>query len=451
MDEQFPVIQGFTPINRPVQSSATVQSSAAATLSEGPETNEQSIGKATTLACKPRKRNGTKTTKADSGIVKPPKKPRATKRRPSKIRLMSPPRLAKAQGLEQSSILSRQDEPLPQSEGSFPDEALDFLPADQMGWLGDFFDTAEETSKVVDADDKFSHLNDKKLPLSDQEDCFEVDRKGKKRRIANNHDILIHEDVETPVQDPFADADLDIELSNLTIPSLKRDHSQSPPVTQRTPPTSPAQKAPTTPYTPGKRKIRVKFIPKRREPTAVTARKPLTPIPTPNTTPHQISFAPDGKPIPVIRPPFPASVLPRSPVTGVSPTTVLRTCLRVGEALNAASFSLRNSVDALIELYCRCKYSDREPNGYKQYFELVDLFTPDRSPVLNGVYAIWKGVGLWELDSSVFLGDKGRGKMARVLGRIRRGEGGKGWELTILSIWEATWEDVEVVKGVICA
>ena len=442
-DQDAPVIQGFTPINWHFRSSVDPlrKSNDATTLLERPGRKKKPVGKASTAARNPRKRNGTETAKSDSVIVNPPKRLRVRRSRSPNFQTeatsLSFP--AQAQGSEPMSIRSRTDgrQVTSQDEDSVFDEALDSLPIDE--------------SIGVYATDKFFHTNDDNSPMSDQEDCFEVDRNGKKQRFTNTGDVLIYKDVEAHAQDPFADEELDTELLNLSIPSLKRDDGESPPLTQRTPPGSPAQKAPNTQYTSGKRRIRVKFIPKREEATAITVSKPLSPISSPNTASHRIPFTPDGKSIPVVRPSFPASVLPRSPVTGLSPATVLRTCLRIGEALNAASISLRNSVDALIELYCRIKYSDREPNGYKQFFEFVDLFNPDRSPVLNGVYAIWKGVELWDFDSRAFLGDKGRGKMARVLGRMKRGEGGKGWEFTILSIWEATWEDVGVVKGIICA
>ena len=504
-DQDAPVIQGFTPINLPFRSGVdpSRKSNDATTLLERPEKKKKPVGKASTAACKPRKRNGTETAKPDSVTVNAPKRLRVRRSRSPnfQVEATSPSFPVQAQGSEPMGICSRTDERqvMSQDEDSVFDEALDSIPIDEMDASRssrvlietadneDFINmTTTESSPAkgvelwsssqrpqttsdnprlnpsvepkdesigIYAIDKFSHINDDDSPMSDQEDCFEVDRNGEKQRISNTGDVLTYKDAEALAQDLFADEELDTELLNLSIPSLKRDDGESPPLTQRTPPRSPAEKAPHTQYssTSGKRVIRVKFIPKRREATAITASKPLSPISIPKTAPHQITFAPDGRPIPVVRPPFPASVLPRSPVTGLSPTTVLRTCLRIGEALNAASISLRNSVDALVELYCRIKYSDREPNGYKQFFEFVDLFNPDRSPVLNGVYAIWKGVELWDFDSRAFLGDKGRGKMARVLGRIKRGEGGKGWEFTVLSIWEATWEDVGVVKGIVCA
>ena len=468
IDPAAPVIQPFTPVNQPLTNSINpLQISSTATkLVERPTKKTKPVGNFSTVAGKSRKRKGTEIEKLDSVIVKAPKTSRVRRPRPS----------TSQKSLDKKDVRKA-------FQRTKPGETM----ADSKG------------TKV---DDEFSHADDDEFPMSDLEDYFEVDCNGKEQRIANNSDVLICEDVEAiaqdhfadedldiellnlsipsdvdaleqdpfadegldielvnlsilsdveaPAQDPFADEDLDIELLNLSVPSLDCHNGHSSSLTQRTPPRSPVQKAPTLPYSSCKTAVRAKFIPDCREAPAIVTRMPLSPISSPNTTPHQISFASDGRSTPVFRPPFPASVLACSPVKGLSSKTVLRTCFRIGQALSAASSSLRNSIDAVIELYCCVKHSDREPNGYKQFFELEDLFKPDGSPILNAVYAIWKGVELWEIDSRAFLGDGGRGKMARVMGRMKRREGGQGWEMTVLNIWEATWEDVGVVKGIVC-
>lgn len=56
-------------------------------------------------------------------------------------------------------------------------------------------------------------------------------------------------------------------------------------------------------------------------------------------------------------------------------------------------------------------------------------------------------------DSSVFLGHKGKGKIARVVGRMKKRDGGSGstgFSIQILLIWEADWEDVEFFRKVVC-
>lgn len=189
------------------------------------------------------------------------------------------------------------------------------------------------------------------------------------------------------------------------------------------------------------------------------APKSFTPKKSPNVKldgrqandPCSIQCSSDGNRLPFARPSFPKSILPRSPILGLSSATVLRTCFRIGEALNAATQASRSNTDAVIELYARVSTSSRDPNGgFKQHFQFVDLFT-DR-PHLNATSIIWKGVGLWDQDSKVFLGEEGRGKMCRALGRIKKRDAwAGGCEMNVLSIWEVDWEDVGVAKGLVCS
>ena len=304
-----------------------------------------------------------------------------------------------------------------------------------------------DTRDVDEASEVPADDNDD-FPLSDQDDCFEVDSYGEKKEIYNK--IIDHADPATLAEDPFADEDLDAELLSMSAAAPAHEEGQSPPFTQRTPPKPKFRWMPLTPYTASKPPQRSRPPVHTPNTAPIATRTPLSPI-SPNTSPRHISVTPDGKPLPFIRPHFPTPVLPRSPIPGLSPTTILRTCFRIGEALNAASLAIRSSSDAIIELYCRVKHSGRDANGYKQFFEFADLFNPDKPPFLNGVYAIWKGVNLWDHDSRAFIEGKGQGKMARVVGRIKRGDGGKGWEMNVLNIWEAGWDDVAVVKGVICS
>jgi len=84
----------------------------------------------------------------------------------------------------------------------------------------------------------------------------------------------------------------------------------------------------------------------------------------------------------------------------------------------------------------------------KQHFVLADLFH-DRPPYINGVYELWKGVELWDYDSQRFLDSTDGTKMCRCIGKMKRED--HRWKLTILNVWEATWEDIEYVKGIVCA
>ncbi|KAL9039387.1 MAG: hypothetical protein Q9214_004901 [Letrouitia sp. 1 TL-2023] len=166
---------------------------------------------------------------------------------------------------------------------------------------------------------------------------------------------------------------------------------------------------------------------------------------------HFVDFNADGSPIPFIRPPFPNPIDPRSPIVGLHPRTVLRTCFRIGEALNAASVALRSDFEAIIELYARVLHSERPRDSVKQHFHLADLFTGGKPPFLQGTYSLWKGQKLWDMDAAAFLGETGKGKMARLVGRIRPDENRKALEMLILSVWEIDWEDVGIAKGMVCS
>lgn len=196
----------------------------------------------------------------------------------------------------------------------------------------------------------------------------------------------------------------------------------------------------------------------------------------PNTprNPHHWSLTP-----PIVRPPFPSIVQARSPITGISSSCVLRTCFRIGEALNAGCRAARTGQNVLLELYARVTSSYREIEGAeetgKQHFQFADLFS-DRGPVVQGYWENWKGVGLWEDDSAAFLRDDGEGevdgfedvdantrgtegaqkhemqkeaRLCRAMGRMTRE--GRQWIFVISCIWEAGWEDVEYVRGIVCA
>ena len=166
---------------------------------------------------------------------------------------------------------------------------------------------------------------------------------------------------------------------------------------------------------------------------------------------HTVTSDTHGEPLPFVRPLFPKSVRDRSPIIGLTSQTVLRTCFRIGEALNAAAIASRSSTEAIIELYARVLHSERQHGSVSQCFQFSDLFTADKPPYLSGSYDLWKSSDLWEHDSKAFLGLGGQGKIARVVGRIKRNRQGLGCKMTVLSIWEANWEDIGWVKGIVCA
>lgn len=139
---------------------------------------------------------------------------------------------------------------------------------------------------------------------------------------------------------------------------------------------------------------------------------------------------------PIVRAPFPTPILDRSPLFGATNTTILRTCFRIGEALNAGCQAVRTGKDVLLELYARVKHYYRDGRG--QHFVLHDLYH-DRAPYLTATCGLW--------DQSLGSEDDEEGTMCRVIGRMKR-DGGAKWKVEVLRIWEVGWEDVEYVAGI---
>ena len=230
------------------------------------------------------------------------------------------------------------------------------------------------------------------------------------------------------------DYDVDNGLTDLMV-----DESQHLQVTSETP-----TKRPSSP--------KLQWLPPKNY---TPAKSSQIPVSSHHNPPQRLRVDSNGDIPPFVRPPFPNPVRDRSPILGLTNRTVLRICFRIGEGLNAAAVASRTNVDAIVELYARIVSSSREASGgYKQHFQFGDLFT-DKPPYLSGLYTLWKGVGLWDNDSKELGGEQGRGKMVRVLGRIKkkepRHEQGPAVEMIVLSIWEVDWEDIRVAKGIACS
>ncbi|KAF2258126.1 hypothetical protein CC78DRAFT_538024 [Lojkania enalia] len=146
---------------------------------------------------------------------------------------------------------------------------------------------------------------------------------------------------------------------------------------------------------------------------------------------------------PIVRPPFPLLVRDRSPVIGLSPDMLLRTCFRVGEAINAGCSAVRNGKNVILELYAKVRSSHRDNS--KQNFVFCDIYH-NKPPYINAAYdvAIWKSVELFNYDSGRLLQE---GRICRCIGRMKRT--GNVWEMTVMNIWEATWEDISWTEGIV--
>jgi len=149
---------------------------------------------------------------------------------------------------------------------------------------------------------------------------------------------------------------------------------------------------------------------------------------------------------PITRPPPPETARDRSPVAGLKVDETLRTCFRIGEALNSGCNAARINRNLIIELYARVVCSQRHPDKQEQRFIFADLFH-NRAPFIEGTYTGWKGVELWDFDSAAFVGANGQGRLCRCITRVKRN--GPAWGLSILSIWEVTWDDIDHVHGIL--
>jgi hypothetical protein len=139
-------------------------------------------------------------------------------------------------------------------------------------------------------------------------------------------------------------------------------------------------------------------------------------------------------------------IMDRTSLSGVSNTSALRTCFRVGEALNTGCHAVRNNRNLILELYARITSSWRdEKPSRKQHFVIHDLYH-DKPPFINGTFELWDQSTLWDDDSRPFLDASTSGMMCRMIAKMKR-DGGK-WRLEILSIWQADWEDVEHVAEI---
>ena len=267
--------------------------------------------------------------------------------------------------------------------------------------------------------------------------------------FSRNHSSSILENGFTPSfadhEDSFEDDDLDEELVKLTSPSK----------TTTSPLSSPSPSSPKLKWLPSKY-----FTPSQAGQVSTLSSSPRSssPLPSPvkisnpssyiGSPPHVILFSRSGDPIPFPLLPIPKPCRDRSPIHDLSPSPTIRTCFRIPEALSAAATATHSSSDILIELYARVAHSHRE--GVQQHFRFGDLFGAETGPALNGRFALWEGCPLYDHDSVVFLGEEGKGKMARAVGRMKR-EVGKAWEMMVLSVWEVEWEEIGVVRGTVCA
>lgn len=162
--------------------------------------------------------------------------------------------------------------------------------------------------------------------------------------------------------------------------------------------------------------------------------------------PQDSPLIPQPRP-PIQRAPFPDTVGSHSPITGLSADTCLRTCFRIGEALNAGCNAVRQNRNILLDLFARVS-SSRFVHGKssrQQYFQLFDLFH-DKTPHVEAVY---ESAGKRVLDTHAgnFLGlDLSSPLICRCTGKMERRNG--KWVLVLLGIRSAQWDEIDYVAGI---
>jgi hypothetical protein len=147
-----------------------------------------------------------------------------------------------------------------------------------------------------------------------------------------------------------------------------------------------------------------------------------------------------------VRPRPPPPVRDRSPIIGVSASSNLRVCFRIGEAIKFGHAAINTNQTVVFELYARVAFSEREAAGVKQHFEFWDIFH-DKPPYVAGHYDLWKGNDLWDYESGQFLEVNDEKKFCRCICRPKKVD--DKLTLMILNIWESSWDDVEYVKGIV--
>ncbi|KAK4190996.1 hypothetical protein QBC35DRAFT_376888, partial [Podospora australis] len=198
-------------------------------------------------------------------------------------------------------------------------------------------------------------------------------------------------------------------------------------------------------------------------PTFTTSKAPI-----PRTTTNLAS--PTHQPF--TRTPFPSPLREKSPVAGCTNSTLLRTTFRIGQLISTANHhlhttkSLASNQTLLFELYARVIASSRDPRVRIQHFTFVDLFK-DQHPYPRGILEGWKSGSLLEKQSEAFLGaSRDKPMMCRCICRVKKddqkqkgsqrsnthsaGVPSLGWTITVLWIRGVGWDEVEMMKKIVC-
>ncbi|CAG8978048.1 hypothetical protein HYALB_00000719 [Hymenoscyphus albidus] len=150
-----------------------------------------------------------------------------------------------------------------------------------------------------------------------------------------------------------------------------------------------------------------------------------------------------------VRPEFPEIVRDRCPIVGVSSQSFLRTCFRIGELFKEGQKCRAAGQDTIIELFARVNFSSRDAGT--QHFRFMDLWS-DYPPFPTGILTNYRTLSLADSESFALVGEKGKGRMARCLGRVKRDRRcDTGWIIDIINIRETDWEEIRWTKRIVTA
>lgn len=153
---------------------------------------------------------------------------------------------------------------------------------------------------------------------------------------------------------------------------------------------------------------------------------------------------------PIVRKPFPARAADRSPILGLSPAMVIRTCFRIGEALNTGCDAARRNENVILELFARLESTVHNiENGRGREFVFADLYH-FRPPKLTGTQNPSKDDEMWDqADREILQGSSGVSLVCRCLCRMRRIK--NAWQLEVIHVRPSTWDEIDRTRIVVCA
>lgn len=196
----------------------------------------------------------------------------------------------------------------------------------------------------------------------------------------------------------------------------------------------------------------IELLPSRpHDPSLSVSPKEVAPrqIPRPQNS-DVLEVTPERKPF--VRPPFPALLRDKSPIAGLSSSTVIRTCFRIGQLLNETKKCFGAHQETVFEFYARVTYSSREKMARVQHFQFMDLFK-EHLPYPTGTLNGWKTGSLIDEQSLVFLGcgDGPKAKLCRCICKpTKEKKRDLGWSFSVLTIRQVDWEEIEMMKRMMC-